>query len=176
VGSGIWLLTQLIELDLSENQIDVDFDSVGGASSLELLRLSQTNITSIVGLGSSISLRELELASLGLTGSLPEDFFKLESLERLVLDHNNLSGEVSRSIGDLSSLEELYLGNNGFSGPIPDMFGSISRLRVLSIGGNKWTGEVRDPLFAGREVTFHKELRCLTFLLDSFEPKFFVFS
>jgi Leucine-rich repeat (LRR) protein len=146
VGSGIWLLTQLIELDLSENQIDVDFDSVGGASSLELLRLSQTNITSIVGLGSSISLRELELASLGLTGSLPEDFFKLESLERLVLDHNNLSGEVSRSIGDLSSLEELYLGNNGFSGPIPDMFGSISRLRVLSIGGNKWTGEIPSSL------------------------------
>ncbi|KAG1363520.1 receptor protein kinase TMK1 [Cocos nucifera] len=78
---------------------------------------------------------QIQVAEVGLSGSLPKDFNKLEMLNNLGLQRNNFSGPLP-SFSGLSNLQYAYLGGNVF-GTIPsDFFVGLTNLQVLSLNEN----------------------------------------
>jgi len=95
IPSRIWLLTKMTGLDLSQNPVDLSFEQIGGAQSLLDLSLSQTNIKSIEFIGGGTSLEVLDLASNGISGTIPDELFNLTQLKLLYLDYNAFTGTRS---------------------------------------------------------------------------------
>lgn len=73
-----------------------------------------------------------------LTGEIPDDFYDLVDLERLVIRNNPLSGTISPKIGNFRNLTELDLGYNGLSGKLPDEIWSLSGLESLVLSENSF--------------------------------------
>lgn len=113
---------------------------------LKILRLSMNRLDGLFPTGFSRcgSLAELALDGNGaIHGSLPEDLFKLESLQTLILHGNSLSGAVSPLLRRLTSLVRLDISFNGFSGELPEAFdGMAGTLQELSAAGNLVSGQL----------------------------------
>ena len=164
VSPRIWLLTKMSELNLSQNKISVPFEKIADASSLKILRLSQTSISSIENIGGALSLEELRLSNCGLEGRIPDELFLLVNLKRLVLSYNRFSGTLSSLIGNIRFLEELYLNNNMLGGSLPENLFRLIKIRVLSLGENKFVGEI--PY----QVSFLPFLETLNLQAEGVEP------
>ncbi|XP_068655564.1 receptor-like kinase TMK4 [Aristolochia californica] len=83
----------------------------------------------------------INLASKGLTGSLPGDLNKLSNLRVLQLQRNAIKGPLP-SLAKLSNLQELYLDGNHFTFIPPDFFSGLTSLQSLSLDDNSfapWT-------------------------------------
>jgi hypothetical protein len=81
----------------------------------------------------SISLqvvRNLNLASNQLLGTIPAELSKLYQLEELNLQDNFLSGPVPPSLGDLKSLKKFHFSRNVLSGAVPN---SVCKLKVTGL-------------------------------------------
>ena len=85
-------------------------------------------------LGNLANLRSLIIAQaqgeqsrdgIGLTGAIPHELGKLDSLEKLWLDSNHLSGRVPAELGSLARLRDLRIGNNELEGRVPNTFLSL---------------------------------------------------
>ncbi len=76
---------------------------------------------------SMVNLQELELSNQtnGLTGSIPEDLGKLQSLKILNLAGNKLEGDIPSSIGNMAVLEVLDLSINLLQSSIPPELGLL---------------------------------------------------
>jgi len=55
-----------------------------------------------------------------LSGTIPQQFSRLENLEYLALDWNYLSGEVPSELGSLVNLQTLILARNQLVGQVPE--------------------------------------------------------
>uniref|UniRef100_M8BEM7 non-specific serine/threonine protein kinase n=1 Tax=Aegilops tauschii TaxID=37682 RepID=M8BEM7_AEGTA len=66
----------------------------------------------------------------------------LPNLRHLMLQGNNISGEIPRQIGRLESLVGLSLSNNHLSGPIPNEVGYLKEMTMLDFSSNNLTGPV----------------------------------
>ncbi|KAM5573216.1 receptor-like protein EIX2 [Rosa sericea] len=72
-------------------------------------------------------------------GSLP-DFTRFSKLRELDLSSNQLNGSVPESVGQLSSLEHLSLSGNSLTGVITEShFLNLSRLQDLDLSGNRFS-------------------------------------
>nr|XP_019702533.1 receptor protein kinase TMK1 isoform X2 [Elaeis guineensis] len=78
---------------------------------------------------------QIQVAEVGLSGSLPQDFNKLEMLNNLGLQRNNFSGPLP-SFSGLSNLQYAYLGGNRFDSIPSDFFVGLTNLQVLSLNQN----------------------------------------
>ena len=87
------------------------------------------------------SLRELNLSTNKLSGSLPSNFERLSNLVILNLDHNQLTGSVL-DLSRFRSLELLNLQNNQLNGTLHVSLGQLSRLSYLDISSNSLKGEI----------------------------------
>ncbi|XP_059278689.1 phytosulfokine receptor 1 [Lycium ferocissimum] len=97
-------------------------------------------------IGNCGSLEHLCLGSNHLSGSLPDELFKLPRLAFLSLQENRFSGNVSSKIGNLSHLVHLDICSNGFSGEIPDEFDKLRNLTYLSAHSNRLSGKIPTSL------------------------------
>ncbi|CAA0839412.1 Probable LRR receptor-like serine/threonine-protein kinase [Striga hermonthica] len=70
----------------------------------------------------------LEMASMGLSGTLSRSIGNLTHLRTMLLQNNQLSGDLPYEIGKLSELQTLDLSGNQFDGEIPSSLGDLSRL------------------------------------------------
>lgn len=121
--------------------------------SLTSLNLSQTgiNISEVPSdlNNHTLTLNNLGLAGLGITGDIPAwlgDFSQLQSLD---LSDNNLTGSIPSEISNLQLLSSLNLANNQLSGELPINFedigflGGFYTLNSLDLSGNEeLTGEL----------------------------------
>ncbi len=85
--------------------------------------------------------RELDLSSRNLTGTLP-DVFDAElflELRYLSFFDNELEGEIPSSLGDITTLTYLDLDKNNFEGAIPASFGNLTNLQSLWLSRNNLT-------------------------------------
>ena len=82
---------------------------------------------------------ELSLDRNGLTGAIPAELGRLESLRSLSLASNRLTGGIPPGIGRLTSLEVLEISNNRLTGSIPPEIGRLARLRELRARGNSFS-------------------------------------
>ncbi|KAL0407439.1 UNVERIFIED_CONTAM: putative LRR receptor-like serine/threonine-protein kinase [Sesamum latifolium] len=84
----------------------------------------------------------LEMASMGLSGTLSPSIGNLTHLRTMLLQNNQLSGVIPIEIGKLSELQTLDLSSNQFDGEIPSSLGSLTRLSYLRLSKNKLSGQI----------------------------------
>ncbi|KAL0328911.1 UNVERIFIED_CONTAM: putative LRR receptor-like serine/threonine-protein kinase [Sesamum calycinum] len=84
----------------------------------------------------------LEMASMGLSGTLSPSIGNLTHLRTMLLQNNQLSGVIPMEIGKLSELQTLDLSSNQFDGEIPSSLGRLTRLSYLRLSKNKLSGQI----------------------------------
>ena len=180
----IFLLSNLVELSLADNQltstiptqgierlIHLKFLNLGNTSilgplpsalgsleSLEVLDLSDNQLSGTLPLtfANLVNLTDLHLQKNDLTGSLPGALVaNMTNLKQLYLFRNKLSGSIPPEIGNLSSLEDLLLYRNQLNSSIPTTIGDLSYLQRLWLDRNSLTGTIP------RELGFLQELQRL---------------
>jgi len=145
-STDLYALSKLKELNLESNNIDFDFMGIEGATELETLYLSSTQITSLKGIGGGKELTTLHLTDSYLSGPIPDELYGLTKLEQLFLNYNQFSGRLSSKVGDLINLESLYLTGNQLSGPIPNHIGYLNKLKILALAENSLDGTIPEEI------------------------------
>ncbi|XP_011085976.1 probable LRR receptor-like serine/threonine-protein kinase At5g45780 isoform X2 [Sesamum indicum] len=84
----------------------------------------------------------LEMASMGLSGTLSPSIGNLTHLRTMLLQNNQLSGVIPIEIGKLFELQTLDLSSNQFDGEIPSSLGRVTRLSYLRLSKNKLSGQI----------------------------------
>ena len=95
---------------------------------------------------STIHVKDVIVARLGLNGTIPPVLAGLVDLRRLDLDDNALTGEIPAALGQLESLELLHLFGNRLTGSIPAELGNLAKLQILSLYANDLTGSIPPEL------------------------------
>lgn len=105
---------------------------------LKQLDLSSSSILGSLpsSLGSLSNLDFLSLFNNSITGTVPLELGKLSSLRFLNLSWNSFTGEIPSSVSDIKNLSFLDLSSNFFSGQIPVEFGSFLGLKLLNLSNN----------------------------------------
>ncbi|KAL7579018.1 hypothetical protein ACA910_019060 [Epithemia clementina (nom. ined.)] len=139
----IWKLTELMVLDLSDNDIFIDsLSNLGDALSLTELKLSSNTVGSISGIGGAAALQAFHCTDCKIQGPFPDEMFNLVVLEYLYLNYNEITGELSTDIARWSQLKELHLQHNQFNGTIPEELGSLNLIEVIDLGQNEFSGRL----------------------------------
>ncbi|MBA0780796.1 hypothetical protein Gotri_004854 [Gossypium trilobum] len=87
----------------------------------------------------------LDLSHNQLSGGIPENLAKSDSLVLLRLSNNRLSGRIIPTIFSLHSLRLLYLDGNNFDGRLPSIDATIVRLSPIEdmvLSNNNLSGEL----------------------------------
>lgn len=77
----------------------------------------------------------INLASQGLSGTLPSELSTLSQLQSLSLQDNKLIGPLP-SLANLAFLREVYIGTNNFTSFPADFFKGLTSLQTLSMDAN----------------------------------------
>jgi len=88
------------------------------------------------------SVAELNLASNGLSGKLPDEIQKLRNMSKLDLSDNDMKGEIPSAIGSLTYLTYLKLDHNSFVGTIPTQIENLKRLELFHLHKNGVRGSI----------------------------------
>ncbi|KAL6571152.1 hypothetical protein OROHE_002795 [Orobanche hederae] len=172
---GIWSLTRLRILDLSNNALSesvpvgISFfrflkelvlhgnqfsgslpDDIGMCPHLTRIDFSNNFLTGTIpeSLQNLNALTSLSLSNNFLTGDFPLWVGKMNSLEYFDLSNNHITGILPTSIGDLKLLKYLALSNNKLSGAIPHSLSDCPSLSVIRLRGNGFNGSIPDGLFS----------------------------
>ncbi|KAG6674545.1 hypothetical protein I3842_15G047800 [Carya illinoinensis] len=166
----IGLLEELKELGLAKNQFSGSIpDSLGDLQKLNHIDLSGNslqgkipktfgNFKSLLSmdlsnnkLNGSISIETLSLPRLNsvlnlsknfLSGPLPQEISRLQSVATIDVSDNNLSGNIPSSISGCKSLEKLFMARNMLSGPIPNTINDLKGLDTLDLSSNQLSGPI----------------------------------
>ena len=136
---------QVIELDLSENQLSGPIPAViGNLTNLESLNLRLNQLSGRIPpeLGNLTNLESLWLYDNQLSGRIPPELGNLANLEDLSLDGNQLSGPIPTELGNLTNLEGLWLYDNQLIGPIPAELGNLANLEGMWLYDNELSGPI----------------------------------
>ncbi|XP_042482650.1 probable LRR receptor-like serine/threonine-protein kinase At3g47570 [Macadamia integrifolia] len=100
-----------------------------------------------VGMGSLVSLQELDLSDNLLEGSIPTSIGRLKMLYMTDLHGNKFVGPIPSSLGNLTLSIVLYLGANRLQGKIPSSLGKCKSLLGLDLSSNNFNGIIPGELF-----------------------------
>uniref|UniRef100_A0A6N2L3F4 Leucine-rich repeat-containing N-terminal plant-type domain-containing protein n=2 Tax=Salix viminalis TaxID=40686 RepID=A0A6N2L3F4_SALVM len=88
---------------------------------------------------------ELNLTSMGISGSVPSSLANLTAVTQIWLGGNKLTGSIP-NLSTLKGLQTLHLGNNKLEGTIPQSLGQLEQLRELFLQNNNLDGRIPDSL------------------------------
>ena len=108
---------------------------------------------SIPGTSSYASVLSIDLAYLGLSGSLPSEIGYFKSMTMLSMGTNYIVGSIPSTIGDMTSLRYLDIGYNSLVGTIPSTIGDLTSLRVLLLFDNRLSGTIPSALSSLTQLT-----------------------
>nr|XP_023888510.1 probable LRR receptor-like serine/threonine-protein kinase At1g53430 isoform X2 [Quercus suber] len=133
--------------------------SGGTVCSITHIQLKRLNLSGVLpaDFGNLTNLKELDLTSNYINGSIPSSFSQLH-LVILSLSGNRLSGEIPNGIGEIGSLEELVLEANQLDGHLPENLGNLRNLKRLVLNANNFTGTIPE--------TFGKLTNLTEFTID----------
>ena len=116
VISELGRLTELEELDLANCSISGRIPTELGA----LFKLKKLHLGGHLNDGASNAKNDNDESSIGLTGTIPDEFKNMKQLQRLHLDHNQLTGPLPEyTIASMAKLQVLHFQSNQFSSTIP---------------------------------------------------------
>ncbi|XP_019196516.1 PREDICTED: probable LRR receptor-like serine/threonine-protein kinase At1g56140 [Ipomoea nil] len=95
----------------------------------------------------------LKVYALDVVGAIPDDLWKLNSINDLNLGQNYLTGTLSASIANMSGMQYLSLGINALSGKLPEELGLLTDMRSFSIGTNNFSGPLPSGLGNWKSLT-----------------------
>eukprot|EP00656_Telonema_subtile_P036900 TRINITY_DN4096_c0_g1_i10.p1 TRINITY_DN4096_c0_g1~~TRINITY_DN4096_c0_g1_i10.p1 ORF type:complete len:492 (-),score=26.79 TRINITY_DN4096_c0_g1_i10:1265-2740(-) len=84
---------------------------------------------------------DIDLAGIGISGSLPSRLAELRRLGTLNMRDSKLSGTMP-NVPDMPSLLHLYLFNTTISGELPHSMSGLSSLKSLMMGGARLSGSI----------------------------------
>ena len=142
----IFNLPRLQSLLLSYNDIDFSFGGIGAAKDLRVLKLSETQVSSLDGVGQAISLNELHLTGVNVGGQIPDELFNLVNLRGLYMNYNRFTGHLSSKIGQLVNLQRLYLMSNDLTGQLPASIGELKEMQILTLSENYFVGTIPNSI------------------------------
>ena len=145
VPTEIFHLPSLRQIDLSHNNVDISFSSIGMATELEYLNLDETGLKSMEGIEQASSLNTLHLMSNQFyQDKIPENLFKMQNLEVLYLSDNSFSGELPEGLRELTNLKFFSCFACGLEGYIPEWIGDLSNIEFLRLDENSFSGSMPD--------------------------------
>ncbi len=136
-------LSNLITLNLSNNQISSIPPEMGNLSLLEELKLDHNQITGQVPASILNNLSSLYIIHLNrnqFSGALPPELFDHSPCYDLFLHQNQISGPIPPEIGDFACAY-FNLSGNRLSGAIPPEIGG-AHFDVLDLSNNALSGEI----------------------------------
>ncbi|CAA3015450.1 LRR receptor-like serine/threonine-protein kinase GSO2 isoform X2 [Olea europaea var. sylvestris] len=89
----------------------------------------------------------LNLANMGLGGTIAKEIGELSSLRSLVASNNNFRGTIPDEMGNLSQLREIEIQDNELIGSIPSSFGFLDNLQKLNVSNNRLSGNIPNRIF-----------------------------
>ncbi|KAH7564954.1 hypothetical protein JRO89_XS09G0090100 [Xanthoceras sorbifolium] len=166
--------TSMYSLDLEYNHIsgELPSDIVGKLPSLQNLHLSYNNMVShdlnpfFTSLGNCTYLDEVELAGMGLGGTLPTSIGRLINLSQLLLQENHITGSIPPHIANISGLMTLNLTCNLLNGMTPSggIFDSITNMSFL--GNHLLCGvDAGIPICSQKRHWFRSRMLLIIFIL-----------
>ncbi|TKY74502.1 Receptor protein kinase HAIKU2 [Spatholobus suberectus] len=141
---GIGNLTELTELEFSDNFITGDFPAeIVNLRKLWQLIFFDNSFTGKIptGLRNLTGLNYLDGSTNNLEGDLSELKY-LTNLVSLQFFENNLSGEIPIEIGEFKRLKALSLYRNKLTGPIPREVGSWAEFDFIDVSENFLIGTI----------------------------------
>ncbi|CAA0837999.1 Probable LRR receptor-like serine/threonine-protein kinase [Striga hermonthica] len=145
IPQELFLLTELMDLDLNQNMLNGSIPSaLGQLSNMQYLAFGINNFTGPVPaeLGNLTKLIVLSFSSNNLEGILPPELGNLASLQQLYIDSSGVSGPIPEELSNLKSLQTLWASDNGFTGKIPEFLGSFTNLKDLRLEGTNLEGPI----------------------------------
>ena len=137
-------LTNLVTLGLDDNALTGDLTFLLPLYKMERLYLEDNQFSHRLNttvLTNMRSLRELDLSTNHLIGTLPPTMFSYENLTLLDLNSNKLTGSIPSSISVNTKLTFISLYSNNLSGSIPSSISNCSFVTHLDLSDNQLTGE-----------------------------------
>ncbi|XP_071741808.1 probable LRR receptor-like serine/threonine-protein kinase At1g06840 isoform X2 [Rutidosis leptorrhynchoides] len=101
-----------------------------------------------------LHVRELQLLSMNLAGTLSPALGRLSYLQILDVMWNNITGSIPKEIGELTNLVLLLLNGNELTGSLPSELGYLPKLDRIQIDQNDISGEI-PASFANLNKTKH---------------------
>ncbi len=91
-----------------------------------------------------MTLSDLDLSVLYLSGTIPSTFSQLSKLTSLFLNSSQLIANFSEPtvFDNMTSLQSLQLNNNDFYGSFPSFIGKLPNLASVDIGTNWFSGNL----------------------------------
>ncbi|XP_062081217.1 receptor like protein 22-like [Humulus lupulus] len=144
-------LSELLVLDLSNNNLSGNIPQCLGNSSLYVLDLHKNKLHGIIPshFAKGNYLHVLNLNENQLEGSLPKSLLNCEWLEFLDIGNNKINGSFPWWLESLLNLQVLILRSNRFHGPIgiPKVRHPFHNLRIMDLSGNEFTGHLPQKYF-----------------------------
>lgn len=169
IPDSISNLKQLTHLDLENNVMTGTLPpALSSMQKLQYLFLGQNSFqaTDIPSeLQNLVSLKQLSLNNLGLSGAIPSWITKLLNLSLLDLRENNLTGTLDIDFSKFHSMKHLMLHDNKLAGSLPKSLGTMKELQVLSIYRNALTGSA-NPVCDGDNHVYLIASDCSTITCD----------
>jgi Leucine-rich repeat (LRR) protein len=145
----IYQLPNLVRVDVSNNEVDFEFEGIEMAPSLSELYLEDIKLSSLDGIGMASKLTVLHVQDNNFGGQpIPEELYDLTDLKSLYLSDSGFGGTLSSKVRNLKDLEEFYCHRNSLTGTLPPELGALSNLEVLQLSENLLVGEI-PPQFEG---------------------------
>ncbi|KAG0467361.1 hypothetical protein HPP92_018316 [Vanilla planifolia] len=145
-------------LDLSQNNLSGSIPSgLGlGMTKLVSLDLSQNKLSGLFpsAICDGGALVELGLNENSLAGPVPESILNCTSLKRFQVQGNMFSGQFPSGLWSLPNISIVRAENNQFSGEFPELVGVLSQLEQVQIDNNYFSGRI--PRTVGRIRTMYR--------------------
>nr|GMC71413.1 LRR receptor-like serine/threonine-protein kinase GSO1 isoform X3 [Ipomoea batatas] len=163
--------SNLLTLDIRENELSGNLPSVVGAKNLRVLLLDYyldtvdgtvieevtidfvTKKISYSYKGGILNLMSgLDLSCNNFTGKIPYELGNLSWIHVLNLSHNQIKGSIPKTFSRLRQIESLDLSYNDLTGKVPPELKDLNFLAVFSVAHNNLSGRI--PEMKGQFETF----------------------
>ena len=92
------------------------------------------------------SIESLDLAAVGMHGSLPNSIGNFLNLRTMNVPYNFISGTIPNSITLITSMTMLFIESNQIIGTIPTSIGTLTGLEMVDLGFNSLTGIIPNSI------------------------------